>query len=83
MSKSDMNADMNIRDWRISEKLTVPAILARLDLQVTERTWHRMERGQTPVDADVVERIVAMTGGAVTVQDMHDLRLEFLKGVAA
>ena len=39
----------------------------------------RIESGELPTDADMVERIVALTGGAVTAADMHAVRLAWLK----
>ena len=43
------------------------------------RFFERLETGEIPADADMVERIVALTGGTVTAGDMHAIRLAWLK----
>jgi hypothetical protein len=43
------------------------------------RFFERLETGEIPADADMVARIVALTEGAVTAGDMHDIRLAWLK----
>lgn len=42
-------------------------------------TLARIENGSRQPDADMVERIVALTDGAVTAADMHAVRLAWLK----
>lgn len=42
-------------------------------------TLARIENGSRQPDADMVERIVALTDGVVTAADMHAVRLAWLK----
>lgn len=42
-------------------------------------TLARIARGERQPDADMVARIVALTAGAVTTQDMHEIRLSWLR----
>jgi hypothetical protein len=39
----------------------------------------RLESGELPSDADMVERIAQLTGGAIAAAEMHAVRLAWLK----
>ena len=43
------------------------------------RFYERIETGEVPADADIIDRIVKVTGGAVSVGDMHSVRLAWLR----
>lgn len=43
------------------------------------RFFERIETGEVPADADIVERIAVVTEGAVTAADMHTIRLAWLR----
>lgn len=43
------------------------------------RFYERIETGEIAADADMVARIVALTGGDVSASHMHEIRLEWLK----
>ena len=43
------------------------------------RTYQRIESGETAADAITAERVVRLTGGVVTVQDLHETRLAWLR----
>ncbi|WP_371833438.1 helix-turn-helix domain-containing protein [Ferirhizobium litorale] len=71
---------MLLRDWREQNGWTLARLAAALDLP-SERsvgTVQRWETGKSRPEADVIERIETVTGGAVTVADMHETRLAFL-----
>lgn len=43
------------------------------------RTYQRYETGENRPDAPLVEIILAVTGGAVALDDLHQQRLDWLK----
>ncbi|PWE58360.1 hypothetical protein DEM27_00045 [Metarhizobium album] len=43
------------------------------------RNFQKYETGENRPDAPMIDRIIEMTGGAVTLQDMHEVRLEWLR----
>ncbi|MCP4933343.1 MAG: hypothetical protein GY927_03855 [bacterium] len=43
------------------------------------RSTQLIERGERKADAHIVARIIKITDGNVTAQDMHETRLEWLK----
>lgn len=70
---------MNFKDWRIASNRTLAECAEALGIEGGGRTLQRIETGENRADADMVERILAFTGGEVTAQDMHAVRLAWLK----
>lgn len=72
---------MLFRDWRVSRGLNQTETGRLLGIEGVNPggTLRRLEDGSRPADADMVERIVALTEGAVTAGDMHAVRLAWLK----
>lgn len=70
---------MQLREWRKSSDLTLQACADAMGLAGGGRTFQRLERGEVNCDADMVAKIAALTGEAVGAQDMHDVRLAWLK----
>ncbi|MEX3008981.1 helix-turn-helix domain-containing protein [Hoeflea sp. TYP-13] len=69
---------MRLKEWRLTQKLTLADCAAALGCNGA-RTYQRYEDGMHRTDALFVEAIVELTDGAVTAQDMHETRLEWLK----
>lgn len=69
---------MDIRDWRILNEMTMAEAAKRLGLD-SARTYQRYETGENRPDAPMLVLIQRMTAGAVTVEDMHRLRLRWLR----
>lgn len=72
---------MQFLDWIKREELSVAATARRLRIGGVNpaRTLDRIVRGERAPDADMIARIVGMTDGVVTVQDMHETRLAWLR----
>ncbi|WP_406871597.1 helix-turn-helix transcriptional regulator [Aminobacter sp. P9b] len=72
---------MRLRDWRTHKKLGFAELARALGIEGVNPggTLARMETGCRQPDADMVERIVRFTDGAVTAEDMHAVRLAWLK----
>ncbi|MCF7646874.1 helix-turn-helix domain-containing protein [Pseudochrobactrum asaccharolyticum] len=70
---------MDLKKWRLTQQLTLSECADRLRL-VNARTYQRYETGENRTDADIAERILAMTKGQVTVGDLHQMRLDWLRG---
>ena len=66
-----------LRRYRTANDLTLKELGAQLSVNKT--TLLRWETGEASPDADMIERIVIVTGGAVTATDMHETRLAWLK----
>lgn len=78
------NGDMSqitamLKTWRISVGKSQGECAAKLGLAGGARTFQRIEAGAVRADADVIERIVAMTNGVVTAHHMHEVRLAWLR----
>lgn len=71
---------MRIRDFRKEKGLTLAQAAAALCISGANpsRTLQRIELGESRWDAQMVERIIEWSGGMVTLQDLHETRLEFL-----
>ena len=69
---------MKLRDWRQSKKHTLQQMSDAFGL-ANASVYQRYESGMHRMDAPLVEAIVTLTGGAVTAQDMHEARLEWLQ----
>lgn len=77
---------MTFDHWLNSNKLTAEEFARRLGAKgdsVSGEAVRMWRKGARMPEAEMAERIVKETAGAVTVQDMHDTRLEFLKSAAA
>jgi predicted transcriptional regulator len=70
---------MSLKSWRQKQGLTVDALAAALGNIVTPRNVYRYETGEIAADADMIDRIEFLTSGAVTAQDMHLTRLNWLR----
>ena len=68
---------MTLDQWMTSTGMT-PDQLGR-ELGVSGEAVRRYRLGSRSPDALIQEAIVRVTGGAVTVLDLHDTRLRFLK----
>jgi hypothetical protein len=70
---------MQLRDWRTSNELAQSDCAISLRLEGGARSFQRIETGENKADADLVERIIGLTAGAVTADDMHQTRLAWLR----
>lgn len=72
---------MNLRTYRIENGFGMAEIARLLGIGGVNPggTYVRIENGSRPFDADMAERVLRLTGGAVTVADMHETRLDWLK----
>ena len=68
-----------LKEWRIESGMTQAECAKALGLLGGARSFQRIEVGETGADADMVERIRLLTSGAVTPNDMHAIRLDWLK----
>lgn len=68
-----------LKNWRKAEGKTLAEVASLLGMAGGARTFQRIEAGEVSPDADMVARIVALTAGAVTAQDMHEIRLSWLR----
>lgn len=76
---------MKLRDWRLSKNLTLKDAAELFEVGAGKnpsRSMQRVENGEVPVDAPLAARIVERTDGSVGLQDLHDMRREFLSRVA-
>lgn len=69
---------MHLKKWRLTQTLSMAEAAQRMGLE-SARTYHRYESGENRPDAPLVERILSVTEGAVTVQDLHQQRLDWLR----
>lgn len=72
---------MQLSDWRNGKHLGFAETARALGIEGVNPggTLARIERGERGSDADMVERIIRLTGGEVTALDMHAVRLAWLK----
>ena len=70
---------MRLKSWRLEAGRSQGDCANALRLEGGARSFQRIETGKNKPDADMVERIVAMTGGQVTAADMHLTRLDWLR----
>jgi transcriptional regulator with XRE-family HTH domain len=68
-----------LKDWRTSKELSQGECAGLLGLAGGARSFQRLETGENKADSDMVEKIMKLTGGAVSAQDMHDVRLTWLR----
>lgn len=75
------NAAMHPTEWRNSQNLTAAAAARLLGVVGVNPggTLIRIENGERQPDADMIERLVRLSDGAVSAADMHNVRLEWLK----
>ncbi|MCB1424098.1 MAG: hypothetical protein KDJ69_16875 [Nitratireductor sp.] len=71
---------MKLDAWRQDMGWTLAQLGAALGFEGRNvgRAAQRVERGEVKADADVVAAIAEVTNGAVTAQDMHETRLDWL-----
>lgn len=70
---------MLLKSWRTLVGKSQGECAMALGLEGGPRSFQRIETGENKADADVVERIAAVTEGSVTAADMHEVRLAWLK----
>lgn len=75
---------MNLSDWRKSNSATLSQTAAMLGLTGMNpaRTLQRVERGERMPSAVMIEAIESVTQGAVTAQDLYEVRLAWEKANA-
>jgi transcriptional regulator with XRE-family HTH domain len=78
LSKIDIFAVMMLKQWRLSRGYTLSEAAGLLAIE-NARTYQRYEEGENRPDAPIVERILATTSGEVTLDDMHALRIQWLR----
>jgi transcriptional regulator with XRE-family HTH domain len=69
---------MNLRAWRQTQQLTMAEAAVRICVD-SARTYQRYETGENRPDAPVVERIRLVTCGSVSLSDLHQQRLDWLR----
>lgn len=75
---------MNLSDWRKSNSATLSqtALMLGLTGMNPARTLQRVERGERMPSAVMIEAIESVTQGAVTAQDLYEVRLAWEKANA-
>lgn len=74
---------LDLEEFRRARGLTYNDIASRVGLSTATHA-RRYARGERwPSDPAVLDRIVAMSGGAVTIEAMHRRRREFIESTAA
>jgi DNA-binding transcriptional regulator YdaS (Cro superfamily) len=72
------NHPMKLHAFITSQQIT-PAAFARILGNVSGEAVRLWASGRRMPEPETAQRIVEATGGAVTVQDLHDTRLQFLR----
>lgn len=70
---------MQLRDWRLTNEKAQGECATALRLDGGARSFQRLETGENKADADMIERIRALTEGEVGADDMHQTRLAWLR----
>jgi transcriptional regulator with XRE-family HTH domain len=72
---------MDLKTWRVENKLTLADLAARLGLTGPNpgRNLQRIEMGENRPDADLIAAIERFTDGAVDAAAMNETRLAWLK----
>jgi transcriptional regulator with XRE-family HTH domain len=70
---------MMLREWRLTKTRSQADCATALGLEGGARSYQRIEVGENNTDADMVERIAILTDGAVSAEDMHRVRLAWLR----
>lgn len=68
-----------LKSWRLAQGKSQAECAQALGLEGGARSFQRIETGENKPDADIVERIVHLTGGSVTAEAMHCVRLAWLR----
>lgn len=71
----------NLRDWRVEKGFGLTEMARHLGIEGVNPggTYVRIEAGSRQPDADMIERIIRFTDGAVTAAHMHETRLAWLR----
>ena len=69
---------MKLKEWRLTQKHTLAKMADALLIE-NARTYQRYEEGENRIDAPLAERIMTFTSGAVSLQDLHDQRVSWLR----
>lgn len=76
---------MKLREWRTREAKTLKELAELLGVGQganPSRRVQRLETGEAPIDAILADKIVAVTSGDVSLQDLNDTRREYLSANA-
>lgn len=71
---------MKLKEWRSTQTHTLADVAEKIGIsgRNPSRTLQRYEDGSQWPDAPLLDAIIALTNEQVTLQDMHDTRLEWL-----
>ncbi len=74
---------MELRKWRQKQGLTLLEIAEKLGIKGSSpaslaTTVSRIERGVHAVDALIADKIVLITGGEVSINDIHTVRRNYM-----
>ena len=72
---------MRLKDWRLAAGLSIAELARELGIAGVNPggTLARIETGARQADATMTDRIIRRTAGAVAADDMHQVRLEWLR----
>lgn len=73
----DVATLMTLDQWMKEQGLTPEKV--GVEIGTTGESVRRYRSGSRMPEPEIVERIFVVTNGAVTVQDLHDTRLTFLR----
>lgn len=68
---------MDMKSWRLAGGLSMARAASLLSLD-SARAYQRYETGENRPDAHVVERIIRVSEGSITLVDLHRQRLQWL-----
>lgn len=72
-----MEKDRTLKSWAAGSGNSLKWLADRVGVSVSAMS--RWASGESLPDADMVDRIVTLTEGAVTAEDMHAVRLAWLR----
>ena len=67
---------MTLDDWMTERKMTAEELGKTLDC--SGQAVRRYRSGERMPDTEMAEKIIEISNGAVTVEDMHNARVEYL-----
>jgi transcriptional regulator with XRE-family HTH domain len=72
---------MKLRDWRIDAQISLRELAEKLGITGANpaRNVQRYEKGFATMPSELIFRLEQLTDGQVTAQDMHEVRLEWLR----
>jgi len=72
---------MTLDEWMTEVKLTAEELGKTLDC--SGQAVRRYRSGERMPDTEMAEKIIKASDGAVTIEDLHQARVQFLKAEAA